>query len=308
MKKLISFIVFFSVLLITSSAVYAKGVSSQNLGMIISPPVFSNITANPGSTVSNVIKVYNTSPNPLSVLMQVDNYTAVGYKGAVKLESPSTSTAYSLASWTTVSPTNLTILPNSYKYVHFVINVPINAQPGSRFASIVAFASGSNSSGSSQIGTKIGSLILLTVSGNAKVSAIISSFKTNSTLIQSGNINFLQKIKDTGNVTLKPTGKIIITNMFGSRVASIPIQQKDIIPGAIRQTEEEYNVGGLFGYYTASLIVNYNSEGKGGNIFATTGFYVIPVGEIIIILIILILIYIFRGNIKRAYKGFFSKS
>ena len=307
MKKF--FVLFFSLLFssFSVSSLYASS-APQSLGIIISPPVFSNLTANPGSVISNVIKVYNTSPSPLNVLMEKDNYTAVGDNGEVKLQNPNVNDQYSLASWITVSPTSLDILPNSYKYVHFTINVPINAQPGSRFASIVAFVSGSNNPTGSGVGTKIGSLILLTISGNANVSANLLSFSSSPTISQGGNINFIQKIKDTGNVTLKPTGRIIITNMFGQKVATIPIESRDVIPSAVRKTEEQFSTKNLFGEYTASLLVNYNSEGKGGNLSATSTFWVIPVDEILVIIIIIIIIFIFRKNIQRSLKAFFSKN
>ncbi len=311
MKKIILSLLpllLFLSLMVFPGMVFAKGISGQSLGMIISPPVFSNITANPGGIVSNVIKVYNTSPNPLNITMQVDNYSAIGDNGAVQLQNSNQNSQYSLASWISVSPRNLYILPNSYKYVNFTINIPINAQPGSRFASIVAFASGRNTVTGSQVGTKIGSLILLTIAGNAKVDAILNRFSVSNFISNNGVLTFTQLIKDTGNVTLRPTGSVVITNMFGQKVTTIPLQQRDIIPNAVRKTEETLNTNGYFGVYTASLFVNYNSEGKGGNLFKSITFYVIPINEIIIIILIILVLFIFRKNIFRAYRAFFSKN
>jgi hypothetical protein len=279
----------------------------QTLGIIISPPVFSNLTANPGSTISNVIKVYNTSPYPLNTAILVDNYTSVGDRGQVKLQSPALSSQYSLASWITVSPSNLNIAPDSYQYVKFTINVPLNAQPGSRFASVVASVSASqNSTSGSGVGTEIGSLILLTISGNVSVNATLTGFYTNPSFTQGGVLNFIQKIQNTGNVTLRPTGKIVISNMFGNTIKTISIQSLDVIPSAVRRSQEQINTKGYVGLYTASLFVNYNSEGKGGTLVGKTSFWVIPIYEILLIVVIIVLLVLFRKNILRAIRALFT--
>ncbi len=300
---------FFYVVVPESSHAQTSGQTSakQTLGIIISPPVFSNLTANPGSTISNVIKVYNTSPYPLNTAILVDNYTPVGDRGQVQLQSPALSNQYSLASWITVSPSNLSIAPDSYQYVRFTINVPLDAQPGSRFASVVASVSASqNSRSGSGVGTEIGSLILLTISGNVTVDATLTNFYTNPVFTQGGIVNFIQKIQNTGNVTLRPTGKIVISNMFGNTVKTISIQSLDVIPSAVRLSQEQINTKGYIGLYTASLFVNYNSEGKSGTLVGKTSFWVIPIYEILLIIAIIILLILFRRNILRALKALFS--
>ncbi len=280
----------------------------QTLGIIISPPVFSNLTANPGSTISNVIKVYNTSPYPLDTAILVDNYTPVGDRGQVKLQSPLLSNQYSLASWISVSPSNLTIASDSYRYVKFTINVPLNAQPGSRFAAVVAsVAASKNSTSGSGVGTEIGSLLLLTISGNVTVNASLIGFYTNPVFTQGGLVNIIQKIKNTGNVTLRPTGKIVISNIFGSTVKTISIQSLDVIPSAVRLSQEQINTKGYIGLYTASLFVNYNGEGKSGTLVGKTSFWIIPIYEILFIIIVIVLLILFRRNLLRALKALFSK-
>ena len=300
------FSVLFFCLVVVSKSSYAQ-TPKQTLGIIISPPVFSNLTANPGSSISNVIKVYNTSPYLLNTAILVDNYTPVGDRGQVKLQSPTLQNQYSLASWITVSPSNLTIAPDSYQYVNFTIHVPLNAQPGSRFASVVASVSASrNSVSGSGVGTEIGSLILLTISGNVTVNASLTDFYTNPVFTQGGVVNFIQKIKNTGNVTLRPTGKIVISNMFGSTVKTISIQSLDVIPSALRLSQEKIDTKGYIGLYQASLFVNYNSEGKSGTLVGKTSFWVIPIYEILLIVIIIVLLVLFRKNILRALKALFS--
>ncbi len=311
MSKYIKFLIVFFTVFVVFSILHAHifASSQESTGVIISPPIFSNLTANPGDTLINEIKVYNTSPNILNANILVDNYVPVGKYGAVKLTNPNVSTDYSLASWVSVSPSSISVAPGSFQYVKFAINVPINAQPGSKFASIVvSIAPSSNGTSGSGIGTEIGSLILLTVSGNVNVSASLKSFQVFPYFSRNSVIHFNQTIEDTGDVTIKPYGKIVISNIFNHIVKVIPIEELDVIPQAERVSSETINGKGLFGIYRASLFVNYNSEGKGGTLVGNSTFIVIPIFKIIGVLILLALIFIFRRNIIRALKVLFSKN
>src|SRR3989344_8115985 len=67
-------------------------------------PLTFELSANPGDTVSNILKVTNTDPNPVNIVVDVEDFAAVGEEGQVTLLPGENDSTYSLASWVTVSP------------------------------------------------------------------------------------------------------------------------------------------------------------------------------------------------------------
>src|SRR5688572_30628428 len=75
-------------------------------GLAISPPTFE-LSANPGDTLRNSLRVDNIINEPLEVTVETRNFTALGEEGSVNLSEDEGE--YSLASWISVSPQTLTI-------------------------------------------------------------------------------------------------------------------------------------------------------------------------------------------------------
>ncbi|MCL4367510.1 hypothetical protein M1563_05080 [Patescibacteria group bacterium] len=276
-----------------------SGVHAQqtNLGMAISPPTFE-ISANPGDTLQNTIKLTNLTNDPLNVSVDRRNFTAIGEEGAVGLTNEETT--FSLASWITVDPEQVTV-PAKQSYIFsFKINVPLNAEPGGHFGSIVFRTGGvkQNQAGAA-VTQELGSLILLKVAGDTTTKASVASFNSAQNLWEYGPVVFDTRVTNEGNVHVKPTGTITITDVLGQKVATIQLDQRNVLPGATRKVDSAWNQHLLFGKYTATLSLVY---GNGQLLTATTTFIGFPYKIAAVVLVVLIIITFFLYRMRRRLK------
>jgi Bacterial protein of unknown function (DUF916) len=310
--KLAGFILLFFVI---PGVVYTQTVAQSNepgvSGLTVSPVVFE-LSADPGDKVTNQMKVFNPTDSPIEVTMGVNDFTPVGEEGEVRLQEPGENKTFSIATWTKVSPEKFTIQPKKQQIVDFTISPPKDAEPGGHYGSIVATIGASTPSEvpGSSISTKSGGLVLLRVSGQVKEELQIARFKAVKDFQQTGPVDFDILFTNTGSVHVRPAGFITVTDMFGRKVSETEIEQKNVIPGASRKVTANLPKKGLFGRYTATLVVNYGNGSK-QTISSVTSFTVLPLVKIGIgfgvVAFIVLLLFIARKRILLAMKVLFGK-
>jgi hypothetical protein len=306
--KFISFCAIFFIFYFLSFICLVPVFAIDNAGLSISPPTFE-LSANPGGVLENSIKVENISAETLKIIVDRRNFTAIGEEGAVGLTEEENS--FSLASWITVSPSELEIPPKSARVFNFKINVPINAEPGGHFGSIVfrIGRSGSLSQTGASLTQELGALVLLRIAGDSKEEATLQSFISQKKFFEYGPVEFEMKTKNNGNVHLKPKGTITISNSFGKKVGVIDIDPKNVLPGAVRKNSAIWEKKLLFGKYTAVLSLVYGG-GQGKMITATTTFIGFPyrVGGVVFVILIVLFFFLRKGRkrIKLALRILFS--
>jgi hypothetical protein len=148
------------------------------------------------------------------------------------------------------------------------------------------------------LSASLGALMLITVTGNTQESLTVHEFaishgKKTGTVFESTPLQFLERIKNTGNVHEQPTGQVTITNMFGKKVAAVNVNlpPRNILPGSIRKFTQplDNSVLGskkLFGRYKADLRLTYGSNKQ--VLTASTEFWVVPYRLIAIVIILLV--------------------
>lgn len=241
--------------------ILVSGVYAQGAALSISPVTFE-LTANPGDVLTNKLRVYNPSDSTIAVKMEVEDFTAVGERGEVRIEPAETET-YSLARWISVSPGTFSLGPREQKFVDFTINVPENAEPGGKYGSVLATTVGVISPGKEMVGVavaqKVGSLVLLAVSGEVVESLKIKEF-TVPFFLEYGPVPFIIRFENTGTVHVRPRGFVTITDWRGKKAADVEFPQQNVIPGAIRRINASWNKKWLAGRYTATLVGSYGTQ------------------------------------------------
>jgi hypothetical protein len=277
-------------------------------GLALSPPTFE-LSANPGDSLENTIRVENLTETPMRVSVQKRNFTALGEEGAVNLTEEEDT--FSLASWITVLPSEAEISPKGIMTFTFRTAVPLNAEPGGHFGSIIFRIGGQSNlqQSGAVVAQELGALVLVRIAGKTSEKATLESFVPKKRLWERGPVEFEIRIKNEGNVHLKPTGVITITNIFGKKVASFNPEPKNVLPGAIRKSTATWNQKFLFGKYTASLALNYGTQGQ--ILTGSTTFIGFPYkggGLILLGLALLVfLLYRARKRISLALKVLFGK-
>jgi len=235
-------------------------VSAQDsAGITIIPPKFE-LFANPGDVVTETIRVKNESDAPLVFGVLIEDFSSSGETGGVVLEEGETDTSYSLKNWIEASATNLSLQPGEEQTFPFSINIPRDAEPGGHYASILfQLGSGEAEAGVTSVQHRVGSLVLLRVSGNVQEEASIETFSA-PVYSRSTPVTFSLRVENKGTTHIRPNGTIIITNIFGQKVDEIPLNTANVFPGAIRKIDTQWNPGTVLGHYTATLVASYGQQ------------------------------------------------
>jgi len=293
--------------LLSASFFTHQVLSQQSIGIALSPPTFE-FSANPGDILNNTIRVENLNDVPIQVLVERQNFTALGEEGSVGLTEEET--PFSLASWMTVTPGEAVIPAKGSFTFSFQTAVPLNAEPGGHFGSLVFRVGGQKmpTQTGAAVAQQLGSLILLKVAGKTIESANIESFLAEKSFWEYGPVDFVIRAKNNGNVHIKPKGTIAITNMFGKEIAKFPIDPRNVLPGAIRKIPVTWHQKSLIGRYTATISLVYGTQNQ--ILTASTNFFGFPYkigGAVLLGLVVLAaLLYKGRRRIGLALRILFS--
>jgi hypothetical protein len=244
-------------LILPSNSVFAQTGTSKGLTVI--PPKFE-LFANPGDTVTEKVRLRNESDFPVTYNVITEDFTSSGEEGAVALEDQtSTNTNYVLANWITPELKDISLQPKEESTFNFKIDVPKDAEPGGHYASILFSSGGETQPGAASVTSRIGSLILLRISGNVKETAAIETFEAPN-YSQKGPVVFTLRMKNDGNVHIRPKGTIIITNLLNQKVAEIPLAGANVLPGAVRKMDTSWDQTNPLGVFTATLVATYGQQ------------------------------------------------
>lgn len=310
-KKLLSlasvFITAFA--LLNPSGIASAQSTGGGQALEIGPPVVS-ITGDPGQTVEATISLRDVSTTDLYITGQINDFEANGEDGTPKVILDDVTTPYSFKSWVKpISP--LTLKPKQIKTIKISIAIPSNASPGGyygivRFTGVPPELQGSGVA----LNASLGSLIFLKVNGQAKEELTLTEFSANagggaSSLLEGAPLNFVQRVKNTGNTFEQPVGLVTVKDMFGKVVATLPINEEKrlILSDSTRKFEQKLDssvIGDkvLFGKYTAELTLTYGTSNT--EIKKDITIWIIPyklIGGAIIALIILF--FVLRFLIRR---------
>lgn len=294
MKKYVLLIVAllgaFTLLSLNANPVAAQTPQTPNAGQAleIAPPVIT-LSANPGQTINTQISLRDVSTSKLIVTGQVNDFVAGGEDGTPKIllnNDESANNPYSLKSWINPLP-QLLLEPRQIKNLPVTIKVPKTASPGGYYA-VVRFTATPpelNSTGVS-LSASLGALILVRVNGDVAEKMEIAEFTVNKngkagSLFQSTPLEFVERIKNAGNIHDTPTGQVSITDMFGKKIATVNVNlpPRNILPQSIRKFTQPLDssvIGNkiLFGKYTAELSVVYGANKE--VVKSSLTFWVIP--------------------------------
>ena len=248
---------------------------SQN-SIAISPLTFE-ITANPGDVITNAVRVFNPGQEPITVVMHVEDFAPSGETGQAVVEAHQTST-YSIASWTTIENPEVTLGPGEQAVINHTIRVPFNAEPGGHYGALTAEARGGAAAGSgTAISQKVASLLLVAVAGDVKEELVISDFSgPGGIVLDASAVKFASRFENRGSVHLKPRGFVTVTDTFGRELATVALDQKNVLPQSRRLIETTWQPEGLvFGRMRAQLTAIYGSANE--PVAASVDFWVIPI-------------------------------
>lgn len=265
LKSIITSCLLLIVLYLTISINPMIAMAQSPSGLTIIPPKFE-LFGNPGDILSEKIRIRNDSAQATTYSIIIEDFTTSGEEGHVVLEEEgeTINTTFSLAKWLEPSTKDIILQPKEEQIINFLIKIPKDAEPGGHYASILfqsVAETAIDQGAGAKVSQRVGSLVLLRVTGNVTEDAQIEEFST-AKYSEKTPIELLLRLKNNGNTHIIPQGTIVITNFFGKKVDELPLDSRNVLPGAIRKMTTAWDKPNMIGNFTATLIATYGQNNQ----------------------------------------------
>ncbi len=245
-----------------------------------------------GDVQLHTITLTNTTNLPLPIEISINDFVPNGETGeTVFLNSGEESDPrFSLSSWIRiVNQPDFTIEPGAQTEVQFAIEPPVDAEPGSHYGGLLFSYRPTVLADTSVTVTQKAGVLVIAKLGNANYRATVTSFRAEPSLDYS-NVNFFPSIFNQGNAHIKPKGDVVIENMFGRQVGSVPVNRDAniILPESQRNFQSTWESGWRLGRYTATAILFYGNPKL--EIRTTTVFWIVPWQRLLVVISVLVLL------------------
>jgi len=291
---------FLACFILSLSFVPLSQAHAQSVGITVRPIKISH-TMLPGSTVSGSIALTNASPDVVDIDLGIEDFipsagtTNVQFIG--RAEGVTT-----VRDWISLDSTDGFTFDSKgdERNITYTITAPEDAEPGGHFGVIFFKANKNQDGGQLKVGTRIGVLVFITIPGDSLQKGQILDFK-GPKFVQKTPVTFNIKFENTGTVHYEPKGTVTIKNLFGRKIAEVPVQGQTVLPTGIRDLTVSWDTSGLlFGRYTAELDIK---DGEGNSLSAEKiAFYAFPIwytfGFIVAMLLILWVIRFLKKRVK----------
>ncbi len=281
--------------LVAGCLLFVSSVFAQEAGISIAPLKIDELV-NPGEVLEKTIKVTNLFDSAQTFYFSAADFKAGDESGKAILVSPGSEEGPFLSSWLNLPREGISFKAGEKKEISFTISVPEEVGPGGYYGAVILGTSppklelgeGGRTAGIA-IGHQATTLVILQVAGDAIEDALVQEFSTDKNFYSAPfKINFLTRVKNLGNVHIKPHGLIEIKNMLGKKIATIEVNDlgANVLPDSIRRFVNSWEGDFGFGRYIASLGLSFGtfaSEGGKGRqtLTAERSFWILPLKIII---------------------------
>lgn len=191
---------------------------------------------------------------------------------------------------------DITLGPREKKEVPVTIRVPTDAHSGGYYGAI-RFVTVNNNIANNNVGlnASVGTIVLVTVPGNLTQKLTLVQFGSADSkgkfksFFTSGQVHVVARVKNIGDIHVKPFGKIIVTSFSGKTIETYEINNKEprdnVLPDSVRRFEDTLKNKKWLGRYTVEANIGY-AVGSGDIISAKSTFWYLPPWALVIILVV----------------------
>ena len=297
MKRLASIVL--ALLLVAGSTVMllAKPVFAQgNNGYVVSP-VREELTIEKGQSQTVTLTVENaTRANSETMALINDFEPSEDESGQPKILLDGSKSSGNSFQSLVGAISNITLGPLERKQVSVTISVPSDASAGGYYGAIRFIDAAQASDSNVALAASVGTIFLIQVPGDLKEQLELLEFTaakngSNGRLfINSGEISIVTRLRNIGNIHVKPYGKVTITDHSGKVIETYEFNNNEpranVLPNSIRKFEDKLANQKWIGKYTVTANLGYGTTGS--LITAKTTFWVIPSWIIIVFVVVLL--------------------
>lgn len=201
-------------------------------------PARIELVGDPGQTVTGEFLLINEQEAARTFYTSIQNFEAQGETGTPTF----TTSDEGLASWIKTS-SEVVLGRGEQRKISYQITIPSDAEAGGYFAAVFLSSNPPSNSGQSQVsvGAKIGTLVLLRVSGEISEDGAIASFgsKENKWFHTHLPVLFSYRFTNSGGDRINPEGTVTIRNIVGIKTTRFDANptKGNILPGSTRKFE-----------------------------------------------------------------------
>jgi hypothetical protein len=213
----------------------------ENYDVTVSP-VFFDLSANPGASVSENVRVRNNTNSPISISVEVNKLTG-DETGALTITEENDDA--SSLDWFSFEQEEYTLSPLEWTNIPFTITVPETAAYGYYYT--INFSQAgveeTGETGATITGAAAVPVLLNVESDNAIVEGNITNFTTTSGFYEYLPVTFTTTFENTGNVHVRPRGNIFIKDWLGREVAQLEVNEGNgaVLPNTKRDYESVWD-------------------------------------------------------------------
>ena len=282
-------------------------ISGKSVSAMALAPAIIELEAQAGQVIEQEIGIANTSQETEIYYLSTLKFRAADEQGTPEF-IPYDQDHSGLPEWIVFPENQIEVASGQVSTMIVSIAVPNEALAGGHYAVVVASVAPTTEQKNVNISTQVASLVLLNVQGSATVQAALLDF-VGPAWINRLPALFQTRIQNQGDVHIKPQGTIVISDMFGAKMATLDLNLENgrILPSSTRQFDalwlrviseqigffeeikNEWNNFG-FGRYTAELELDYGENSD--PLTASLTFWIIPwhLGLIAVLIAVLMLL------------------
>jgi hypothetical protein len=296
-----------ALVLIFPGALFAQ----ERVSFKISPTLIEE-NAVPGKSIPMVVHLQNLGTEKMTLYPIARNITGVGADQHPVYATAKDANEFELASWVSYEESELTISPGEKRDLHFTVKFPENARPGSHMAGIfLADKPSQEIKQGSSIGFEVGAIMHFRMAGEVIDDTRIREFFSTKIIYGTAYVPFTIRLENVGNSLARPRGIIDITNMFGKKVASLPVNEEGaaVFPKAMREFNATWNPEDMqIGRFEALVALSIEGANGAQTISRVLQFWVIPMNILAPVLgglfsFILIVYILLRLYVRRQLRG-----
>lgn len=194
--------------------------------------------------------------------------------------------------------------PKERKDVPVRITIPENANSGGYYGAIRFVPANPTQESTVGLTASVGTIVLVTVPGDLKLQLDMEQLSASQkvkendqevykakSFITSGEVFVLTRLKNSGDIHLKPFGRVMVSSMTGKVVSSYEFNNNEpranILPGSVRKFNDSIGTLKMPGRYTIEANLGYSTTG-GELLSSKTAFWYLPAWAVVIFALIII--------------------
>lgn len=235
----LGFVVLCSV--IFNSSAYALSTQENSKGLTVSP-LRSEMNIAPGTSLSGVLKITNSTNKAMVVDLDADEFNVVDQQYDYVFSKES-----GISKWVSFSYQQINLAIGQTREVSYTVGVPLSAEPGGRYISLFASTGVESETGDTNSIQRVASLLYITVTGDVSRSGRLVNLS--SPWIFGGESKWVMSLQNTGTTHFHSLYNVSIQSLFDKRSIASLSGDSLILPDTIRTLSNDIPMPQLPGIY-----------------------------------------------------------